>query len=74
LERPEIYRRKALQCLLAAERLRGPAERVAVLRIAQSWLSLANRAACGTFVRAGNVDAAFNGEDRRSKPPPAIPL
>ena len=47
--RPEIYRKKAMQCLLATERLSGPAERLAVLRIARSWLTLANRAERGTY-------------------------
>jgi hypothetical protein len=35
---------KALQCLLAAERMSGAAERIVVLQIAQSWLTLADRA------------------------------
>jgi hypothetical protein len=75
LSRPEIYRKKALQCLLAAERLHGPAERLVVLRIAQSWLTLANRAAHETnFVpdqlSACSEDATSTG----SGLPPAIPL
>jgi hypothetical protein len=75
LGRPEIYRKKALQCLLAVEGLRGPAERLAVLRIAQSWLALANRAASATdFVpdqgSGASEDAAFS--DPGSSP--AIPL
>jgi hypothetical protein len=72
LGRPEIYRRKALQCLLAAERLRGPAERLTVLRIAQSWLILANRAARGTDQGSGAIGevAAFADPEL----PPAIPL
>jgi hypothetical protein len=49
-------------------------DRLALLRIAQSWFTLANRAACGTFVLADNADAAFTGVDRGSEPPPAIPL
>jgi hypothetical protein len=61
---------------LAAERLHGPAERLAVLCIAQSWLTLANRAArVIDFVpdhssSASTEDAPVAG----SRPPPAIPL
>jgi hypothetical protein len=71
-----MYRKKALQCLLAAESLHGPAERLAVLRIAQSWLALADRAARGTdFVPdqgsgASSGDAAFTDSELS----PAIPL
>lgn len=42
MDRREKYRKKALECLIAAENLRDPAERVAVLQIAQSWMSLAD--------------------------------
>jgi hypothetical protein len=42
LDRREKYRGKALQCLLAAEKLHDPAERIKVLQIAQSWMSLAD--------------------------------
>jgi hypothetical protein len=88
LGRSETYRKKALQCLLAAERLRGPAERFAVLRIAQSWLTLANRAACGTatapvastdFELAVSDKGSANGGkvaafEGNDQSPPAIPL
>jgi hypothetical protein len=42
LDRREKYRLKALQCLLVAETIHDAAERVAVLQIAQSWMSLAD--------------------------------
>jgi hypothetical protein len=78
LRRSEIYRKKALQCLLTAERLHGPAERLAVLRIAQSWLALANRAACNVVSdqhsSGSRQDAGFSADGPGSEPPPAIPL
>jgi hypothetical protein len=63
-----------MQCLLAAERLRGLSERLAVLRIAQSWLTLANRADRGTYSvpdrgpGESSEDAIFIGSE------PPIPL
>jgi hypothetical protein len=54
LGRPEEYRMKALQCLLAAERMHGPAERIIVLQIAQFWLTLADRASSKTVAGPSN--------------------
>jgi hypothetical protein len=68
LDRPETYRKKALQCLLAVERKAcSPAHRPILVYPREPR-------GCGTFVLADNADAAFTGVDRGSEPAPAIPL
>jgi len=39
----EVYRKKALECLLAADGMANLENRVAMLEVAQVWMRLANR-------------------------------
>lgn len=39
------YREKALDCLMAAERVHDPAEKMKLLEIAQQWMALAEHIA-----------------------------
>ena len=39
----EVYRKKALECLLAADGMANLENRVAMLEVAQIWMRLANR-------------------------------
>jgi hypothetical protein len=59
---------KALQCLLAAEKLRDPAERVAVLQIAQSWMNLADHVGQRSGTTSHRSWARFPQGGQQSEP------
>jgi hypothetical protein len=65
LDRREKYRMKALLCLLAAEKLHDPTERVTILQIAQSWMSLADYVVGRRNYSTAHRSSAGSSGDRR---------
>jgi hypothetical protein len=52
----EAYRTKARDCLAVAGNMHGPAERVAMLRIAEHYMRLADRAADGHDIAGSGLE------------------
>ena len=56
----EIYRVYAVECLHWAARSQGALEREALLQIAETWTSAANRLAAVAAARQASVNHAFD--------------